>query len=70
MNNVLNFISDYPTYVGMLEDIVKPEYYPIIKKMYETDPHELITPDHLFTGNGAMGLVLAYFNRLLNESKK
>ena len=67
MNNVLNFISDYPTYVGMLEDIVKPEYYPIIKKMYETDPHDLCSPDTILLNNSELGIVWKYFIQLKNK---
>lgn len=58
----IDFVNNYPSYVKMVEKTVKPEYYPVIRAMYKTDPHELIEPDHYFSSaHEAIGYVFILF---------
>ena len=48
----IEFIEKFHDYVAEIELVVTPGFYPVIRKLYETDPHELITPDTLIFGTG------------------
>jgi len=58
----IEFVNNYETYVKEIEAVVRPEFKPIIQKMLETDPHDLITPESYFEHeNHARGLVWRIF---------
>ena len=64
----IEFVTNYETYVKEIEAVVRPEFKPVIQKMLETDPHDLITPDSYFEGeNDAKGLVWKIF---MKKAKK
>jgi len=58
----IEFVMKYETYVKEIEAVVRPEFKPIIQKMLETDPHDLITPESYFEHeNHAKGFVWKIF---------
>ena len=58
----VEFVINYETYVREIEAVVRPEFKPIIQKMLEIDPHDLIKPESYFEGeNDAKGLVWKMF---------
>ena len=64
----IEFVMKYESYVKEIEAVVLPEFKPIIQKMLDIDPHDLITPDSYFEhGNHARGLVWKIF---LKKAKK
>ena len=64
----IEFVNNYQTYVKEIEAVVRPEFKPIIQKMLEIDPHDLITPESYFEHeNHARGLVWRIF---LKKAKK
>ena len=64
----IEFVMNYESYVKEIEAVVRPEFKPIIQKMLEIDPHDLITPDSYFEGeNDAKGLVWRIF---MKKAKK
>ncbi len=64
----IEFVMNYETYVKEIEVVVRPEFEPIIQKMLEIDPHDLIKPDSYFEGeNDAKGLVWTIF---MKKTKK
>ncbi len=59
---------NYEAYVKEIEAVVRPEFKPIIQKMLEIDPHDLITPEAYFEHeNHARGLVWKMF---MKKAKK
>lgn len=66
MSNIL-FVKNYTSIVEMIENVVKPEYYQIIAKMYETDPHDLVSPDQYIDQYAYYGIVYSYFNDLRKQ---
>jgi len=64
----IDFVNHYQTYVKEIEAVVRPEFKPIIQKMLEIDPHDLIRPDSYFEHeNHAMGLVWKIFMKKAKE---
>ncbi len=60
--DALGFVTNYQTYVREIEAVVRPEFKPILQKMLEIDPHDLITPEAYFEHeNHARGLVWKMF---------
>jgi hypothetical protein len=58
----IEFVTNYETYVKEIEAVVRPEFKPIIQKMLEIDPHDLITPASYFQHeNHARGFVWTIF---------
>ena len=64
----IEFVMNYESYVKEIEAVVRPEFKPIIQKMLEIDPHDLITPESYFEHeNHAGGLVWKIF---MKKAKK
>ncbi len=64
----IEFVSNYGTYVREIEAVVRPGFKPIIQKMLEIDPHDLITPESYFQHeNHARGFVWGLF---MKEARK
>ena len=58
----IEFVTKYETYVKQMEAVVRPEFKPVIQKMLEIDPHDLITPESYFQHeNQARGFVWTIF---------
>lgn len=43
----IEFTANYVSYVKEIEAVARPEFKPIIQKMLEIDPHDLITLSHI-----------------------
>ena len=64
----IEFVMKYESYVKEIESVVRTEFKPIIQKMLETDPHDLITPESYFEHeNHARGFVWRIF---MKKAKK
>ncbi len=64
----IEFLMNYEAYVKEIEALVRSEFKPIIQKMLEIDPHDLITPEAYFEHeNDARGLVWKMF---MKKAKK
>jgi hypothetical protein len=64
----IEFVMNYESYVKEIEAVVRPEFKPLIQKMLETDPHDLITPEAYFENeNHAEGFVWKIF---MKKAKK
>jgi hypothetical protein len=62
------FVRNYNKYLNLIGKVVKEEYQPIVDKLREIDPHDLVRPDTFFDSEqSALGYV---FNLFLIESKK
>jgi len=58
----IEFVINYESYVKEIEGVVRPEFKPIVQKMLEIDPHDLVTPESYFEHeNHAKGLVWKIF---------
>ena len=58
----IEFVANYENYLTEIEQVVKPEFYPVIKKLREIDPHDLVRPDSWFQGSAnARGYVWLLF---------
>ena len=60
----LEFIRNYPDYISELEQVIKPELFPVLEELKTTDAHELISPDVWFVSETqARGYVWSLFIR-------
>lgn len=48
------FCIDYISMLEMIDACITPEYYPAIRKLYVTDPRDLITPETWFATTDQM----------------
>ena len=67
--DAIEFVCKYEQYVLELEQVVKPEYVPIIAELKERDPHDILRPESWFhTETEARGLVWTMFLRELKKN--
>jgi len=60
--DAMEFIGKYNKFLEEIEQVIKPELLPVLEKLKETDPHNLITPETFFvTTNHALGFVWSLF---------
>ena len=58
----IRFTQKYAQYLNEISSVIKPELLPIIDKIKEIDPHDLVRPDSWFQDeNHARGFVLNLF---------
>ena len=58
----IEFVANYENYLSEIEQVVRPEYHPVIEKLREIDPHDLVRPDSWFQGSAnARGYVWLLF---------
>ncbi len=58
----IEFVTKYEQYLTEIEQVVKPEYLPVIEKLRDIDPHDLVRPDAWFQGSAnARGYVWSLF---------
>ena len=66
--DAIEFVIRYPDYVTQLEAVVKPEYLPVIRKLRERDPHDIVKPEHYFNSEAeAVGVVFKLFLRQIRN---
>ncbi len=60
--DAIEFIAKYPEYLATIRKVTKEEYLPVLEKMVNTDPHDLVKPDSWFPDeNAALGYVYRLF---------
>ncbi len=60
--DAFEFTAQYETFIEEIEQVIKPELLPVLEKLKETDPHNLITPEAFFVStNHARGFVWSLF---------
>ena len=58
----IEFVANYENFLAEIEQVVKSEYHPVIEKLREIDPHDLVKPDSWFQGSAnARGYVWMLF---------
>ncbi len=68
--DAIEFVSNYENYLSEIEQVVKPEHYPVIERLRENDPHDLVRPDTWFQGAAnARGYVWTLFIQEIKKSK-
>jgi len=61
---------NFEKYLTEIEQVVKPEYIPIIEQLKETDPHDLLRPEAWFQSESeARGYVWTMFLKEVRKSK-
>ena len=66
----IEFVANYENYLAEIEQVVKPEFHPVIEQMKETDPHDLVRPDSWFQGSvNSRGYVWSLFLQEVKKSK-
>lgn len=64
----IEFINRYPEYINQIEKVVRPEFAPVIEKLKEHDPHDIVKPEHYFNSDAeAIGVVLKLFLKKLSK---
>lgn len=60
----IEFVVNFEKYLMEIEQVVKPEYIPIIEQLKETDPYDLVRPEAWFQSEkDARGFVWTMFLR-------
>jgi hypothetical protein len=60
--DAIEFISNYPTYLDEIEQIVKPELLPVVEHLRHFNPCHLVSPDVWFVSElQARGFVWTMF---------
>jgi hypothetical protein len=68
--DAIEFINRYPNYISQLEKVVKQEYEPVIQKLKEHDPHDIVKPENYFNSEAeAMGVVFKLFLKKVKEGE-
>ena len=58
----IQFIERYPTLVKQIQEVIRPELFPIIADLLEMEPLDLVTPETWFPNeNSAYGFVWRLF---------
>jgi len=58
----IQFIERYPILAKQIQEVIRPELFPIIADLLEMDPHDLVTPETWFPNeNSAYGFVWRLF---------
>jgi len=66
--DAIEFVVNYENYLNEIEQVVKPEYAPVIERLRAHDPHDLVRPESWFHAErDARGFVWTIF---LREIKK
>ena len=64
--DAIEFVANYENYLAEIEQVVKPEFLPIIEQLKADDPHDLVRPDTWFQGtNNSRGYVWALFLHII-----
>lgn len=60
--DAIKFVANYENFLDEIKSVIKPELYPIIEDLQQTDPHDLVSPDTWFQNqNDARGYVWGMF---------
>lgn len=53
MISASEFVDRYTEWLEIIDATLRPEYYPAIRRMYITDPHDLVTPESRFSSQAS-----------------
>ena len=60
--DAIQFIEQYPSLVKQIQEVIRPELFPIIDYLLEMESHDLVTPETWFPNeNSAYGFVWRLF---------
>ena len=66
----IEFAVNYEKYLNEIGQVVKPEYAPIIERLKETDPHDIVRPEAWFHAEtDARGFVWTMFLKEVRKSR-
>lgn len=66
--NSIEFIHKYEKYIKEIRLVIQPNLTPVIDKLADTDPHDLITPETWFPyETAARGFVWSLFLDAVNK---
>lgn len=69
--NAIEFINNYKKYIKEIRSVIKSNLDPVIEKLADTDPHDLITPETWFPNEtAARGYVWSLFIDAVNDYYK
>jgi hypothetical protein len=67
--DAIRFVANYENFLDEIKSVIKPELYPIIEDLQQTDPHDLVSPDTWFQSeNDARGYVWGMFIKRVRVS--
>ena len=46
--NAIEFVHNYDKYINEIRSVIKTNLTPLLEKLADTDPHDLITPETWF----------------------
>ena len=66
----IEFVHNYEKYLDEIQNVIKPELYPIVDELRETDPHDLVRPETWFQNeDNAKGYVWSMFVKRSSQQK-
>ena len=69
--DAFDFVNSYDKFIEEIESVIKPELLPILQKLKETDPHDLVSPETWFVSkNHARGFVWSLFLQYVRKSQE
>jgi hypothetical protein len=69
--DAFEFVYSYDKFIEEIEQVIRPELLPILEKLKETDPHDLVTPETWFVNtNQARGFVWSLFLQHVRKSQE
>jgi len=68
--DAFTFIRQYKKYVNLIEMVIKPELQPVIQRLKNIDPRDIVTPNSYFYNEAtAMGHVWKIFLSILKQER-
>ena len=66
--DAFEFINQYEDFLKEIEQVIKPELLPVLEKLKEIDPHDLVNPQTWFARtNHARGYVWSLFLKNIKQ---
>jgi len=69
--DAIEFVTRFAQYVDEIRSVTRPELYPQLDELAQTDPHDLVTPETWCpTDYSARGFVWSTFLNFLKEAQE
>ena len=69
--DAMQFVEAYVPMLEEIDQVVHPDFYPIMRQLYRIDPHDLIEPHQCFaTRDAAFGFVFRMVAKRAAEMRK
>lgn len=68
--DAFEFVMCYEKFLQEIENVIKPELLPVLEKLKQTEPTDLVSPDNFFVSTShARGFVWSLFLKEVRKSQ-